>query len=255
MAGSKTAKKATSAKVATKTKAPARPAADGFTGFPKDALAFLAELEANNDRAWFEQHKPRYERSVKAPALAFVAAMAPEVTALSKHFVADARPVGGSLMRIHRDVRFSSDKSPYKTNIGIQFRHAAGKDVHAPGIYFHVAPSGCFVGAGLWHPEPDALGGIRKRIVERAKDWQRVRDDAAFAKTWKLEGDSLVRPPKGFDPEHVHIDDLRRKDFIAVAKVTATELGRADLPRKIAERLASARSFLGFLCAATGQPF
>lgn len=242
------------AKTTTKKPVRARVAATksaGFTGFPTDALAFLRELERNNDRAWFEQQRARYESSVRAPALAFIAAMAPELAKISKHFVADPR----SLMRIHRDVRFSADKSPYKTNIGIQFRHTAGKDVHAPGIYFHIEPGRCFVGAGLWHPEPEALAGIRNRIALRAKDWQRVRHDEKFTKAWKPSGESLSRPPKGFDPEHVHIDDLKRKDHIAVADLAVKELGRADLPKQLAKRLASARDYLAFLCAATGQPF
>jgi uncharacterized protein (TIGR02453 family) len=256
MSRSKTPTKPSKAKTTKKpVRAQVAATKSGFTGFPTDALAFLRELERNNDRAWFEARRDRYESAVRAPALAFIAAMAPELAKISKHFVADPRPVGGSLMRIHRDVRFSADKSPYKTNIGIQFRHVAGKDVHAPGIYFHVEPGRCFVGAGLWHPEPDALAGIRKRIVAKAKDWQRIRDDAKFAKQWKPSGESLSRPPKGFDPEHVHNDDLKRKDHNAVGDLAVSELGRADLPKRLAERLASARDFLAFLCAATAQPF
>lgn len=242
------------AKTTTKKPVKARAAATksaAFTGFPKDALAFLRELERNNDRAWFEQRRERYESSVRAPALAFIAAMAPELAKISTQFVADPR----SLMRIHRDVRFSADKSPYKTNIGIQFRHAAGKDVHAPGIYFHIEPGRCFVGAGLWHPEPEALAGIRARIVEHAKDWQRVRHDPKFTKQWTPSGESLARPPRGFDPEHVHIEDLKRKDHIAVADLAVKDIGRGDLPKQLARRLASARNYLAFLCAATGQRF
>jgi uncharacterized protein (TIGR02453 family) len=236
----------------------ARPAATkviGFTGFPKDALAFLRELERHNERAWFEARRERYETSVREPALAFVAAMASQLPKLSEHLVADPRPIGGSLMRIHRDVRFSADKSPYKTNIGIQFRHSGGKDVHAPGIYVHIAPDGCFIGAGMWRPEPDALAAIRKRIVARAKDWQSIRADAKFVRNWKPDGESLARAPKGFDPQHQHIEDLKRKDHIAMGSLAVADLARADLPKRLAERLASARDYLAFLCAATGQPF
>ncbi|MBC8066752.1 MAG: TIGR02453 family protein [Deltaproteobacteria bacterium] len=226
-----------------------------FTGFPADALAFLRELDEHNEREWFETQRARYERSVRGPALAFIAAMAPELARISKRFVADPRPQGGSLMRIHRDVRFGADKRPYKTNIGIHFRHTAGKDVHAPGIYVHVAPDGCFLGVGLWHPEPEPLAQIRKRIVEKSKAWQTVRDDPGFRKVFEPGGESLARAPRGFDAEHVHVDDLRRKSHISLAKLGVRELGRADLPAVLGVRIAAAKRYLGFLCAAIGQPF
>lgn len=226
-----------------------------FTGFPADALAFLADLDENNERPWFEDQRARYEASVRGPAFAFITAMAQELPRISKHFVADPRPVGGSLMRIHRDVRFSADKRPYKTNIGIQFRHAAGKDVHAPGIYFHVEPTRCFLGAGLWHPEPDVLAAIRQRIVAKPAAWKTATTSAGVRKQWKLEGESLARPPKGFDPDHEHIVDLKRKDHIAVTTITAAAIGRADLPRKLADQLEHTKDLLRFLCAAAGQPF
>jgi uncharacterized protein (TIGR02453 family) len=236
-----------------KAKGPAPAAsADGFAGFPADALAFLAELDLHNEREWFERHRGRYEAAVRGPALAFIAAVAKVLPSFSKHFVADPRPVGGSLMRIHRDVRFSSDKRPYKTNIGIHLRHAAGKDVHAPGLYMHIDPSRCFLGAGVWHPEPDMLAMIRQRIVDKPREWAAA---TRLDGDWALEGDSLARPPKGFDPEHEHIVDLKRKDHIAVTTIATSAIRRADLPQTIAARLAHAKDFVRFLCAAADQPF
>jgi effector-binding domain-containing protein len=114
------------------------------------------------------------------PALAFIQAMAPAIATISPHFVASARRLGGSLMRIHRDTRFARDKSPYKINIGIQFRHERGRDVHAPGCYVHIVPGSCFLGAGIWHPDPKALRAIRTEIVEQPALWQRALDDRAF---------------------------------------------------------------------------
>ncbi|MCA9241330.1 MAG: DUF2461 domain-containing protein, partial [Planctomycetales bacterium] len=136
----------------------------GFSCFPLGLLHFLEELSRNNNKKWFDKHKPRYEREVREPALAFIAAMEKPLARLSPHFKAIPKKVGGSLMRIHRDVRFSHDKSPYKTNVGIHFRHDAGKDVHAPGIYFHIDTSEVFLGVGLWRPEAAALAAIRDSI-------------------------------------------------------------------------------------------
>ncbi|MCA9520487.1 MAG: TIGR02453 family protein, partial [Myxococcales bacterium] len=114
--------------------------------FGDETLDFLEELSLNNNRDWFTAHKPRYESFVRDPALAFVRAMAPRLERLAPSLIADDRKMGGSLMRIYRDTRFSKDKTPYKTNIGIHFRHKSAKDVHAPGLYVHVGLDGHFVG-------------------------------------------------------------------------------------------------------------
>src|SRR5690242_2681322 len=101
---------------------------DAFEGFPQDFFAFLRELRANNNRAWFEDNKQRFRESVQAPMGAFISAMAPRLRRLTKNFVADPRPNGGSMFRIYRDVRFSKDKRPYKEHAACNFRHALGKD-------------------------------------------------------------------------------------------------------------------------------
>src|SRR5882672_12210854 len=103
--------------------------------FDRETLRFLADLAAHNDRPWFEANKHRYEAHCMEPALAFIEAMAPAIAKISRHFVVAPKRAGGSLMRIYRDTRFARDKAPYKTNIGVQFRHERAKDVHAPGFY------------------------------------------------------------------------------------------------------------------------
>ena len=108
--------------------------------FRPELFAFLRDLKANNDRVWFARNKERYENDVRGPALDFVADFAPHLEKISPHFVADPRPSGGSLFRIHRDTRFSKDKSPYKPYVGMRFSHEAAKDAHAPGFYLHLAP-------------------------------------------------------------------------------------------------------------------
>ena len=223
--------------------------------FSPGLLTFLRDLDRNNNRNWFEQNKYRYEAEVREPALEFIRLMAPRIRKLSKHMMASDKKVGGSLMRIHRDVRFSRDKQPYKTNVGIQFRHAAGKDVHAPGFYFHVDPKSVFLGAGMWHPEADALAAIREAIVDDPNAYRTARRAKAFKQGFSLEGESLKRAPKGFDPEHPLIDDLRRKDHIAVLNLKKKDLTRADLVDFVAQQLAATKPFMAFLTKAVGLPF
>src|SRR5918996_4016229 len=132
--------------------------------FSPALFTFLRDLKQNNDRDWFKANKPRYEKAVLEPALQFIVDFEPHLLAISPHFVADPRPSGGSLFRIHRDTRFSKDKSPYKPYTGIQFRHELGKDAHAPGFYLHLEPGGVFAGAGIWHPDQPTLVRIREAI-------------------------------------------------------------------------------------------
>ena len=112
-----------------------------------ELFRFLGELRAHNERTWFEANKARYLSRVRDPVLAFIAEVAPKLSAISPHVVADPRPSGGSLLRIYRDTRFSRDKTPYKTNVGLRFPHGAGKDIHGPGYYLHLAPDEVFMGA------------------------------------------------------------------------------------------------------------
>ena len=123
-----------------------------YVGFNTQCIAFLEELALNNNRAWFKENKSRYETLVLDVALRFIQSMQKPLAVIAPHFVATPTRVGGSLMRVYRDTRFSKNKIPYKTNIGIQFRHELAKDVHSPGYYVHIEPGRAFVGAGMWMP-------------------------------------------------------------------------------------------------------
>ena len=179
--------------------------------FTRRTFSFLKDLAANNDREWFKANKARYEKDVRDPALRFVVDFGPHLKKISPHFKADPRANGGSLFRIYRDTRFAKDKSPFKTHTGIQFRHDRGKDAHAPGFYLHIEPGGCFLGMGIWHPDGKTLRGIREGLVEDPKGWKKAVGGKRFRETFRLAGDSLVRPPKGFDPEHPDVRNHRNR--------------------------------------------
>lgn len=223
-----------------------------FNGFPQDTLSFLKTLRANNEKAWFQANKARYETEVREPALAFIEAMAPGLAEISPHFRASPKKVGGSLMRIYRDVRFSNDKTPYKTNIGIQFRHAQGKDVHAPGFYLHIAPDECFVAAGIWHPESRVLGAIRGFIDDNPAAWRRALEADEFSNHFALAGESLKRPPRGFSADHPLIDDLKRKDFIAVKPIEPASIRQPELVDETLRAYRRSDDFMRYLCVAIG---
>jgi uncharacterized protein (TIGR02453 family) len=226
-----------------------------FKGFSPSLIGFLVELAENNNREWFLANKQRYEADVLAPALDFIAAMEQPLAKLAPHFVAVPKRMGGSLMRVYRDTRFSRKKVPYKTNVGIQFRHELGKDAHAPGFYFHIDPGSIFVGAGSWRPASDALFGIRSRIAERPDEWLKARNDRSFSKHFQLGGDSLKRPPRGFDSEHPQIEDIKRKDFIAIRNLDLSFVAKNDVVNQVSGLFKMATPYMRFLCKSIGVPF
>ena len=160
------------------------------------------------------------------------------------------------MFRIYRDVRFSRDKSPYKTYAAAQFRHKKGKDVHAPGYYLHLSPDGVFLGSGIWHPDSAAALRIRESIVERAAAWKRILRGKAFRDgSLQLGGNSLKRPPRGFDADHPLIEDLKRKEFITVTELDANEACRPDFLARYEKICRSSAPFLRFLAEALGLEF
>ena len=214
-----------------------------------DVFRFLRAIKRNNNRDWFTRNKQRYIDEVCDPVCQFIGDFGSTLRKISPRLVADPRPSGGSMMRIYRDTRFSKDKSPYKIGVGIRFGHVEGRSVPSPGCYLHLEPGRVFFGSGMWHVEPDALRAVRDAIVENTPRWKQVVGRRGFE---LAEGDSLKRAPKGFDPDHACVDDLRRKGFIhtvsfseeqACAPGFATALGRAG---KRAEPL------MAFLAEAVG---
>jgi uncharacterized protein (TIGR02453 family) len=223
--------------------------------FTPQLFTFLRQLSRNNTREWFQTNKARYERDVRDPLLRFIEDFAPHLRRISPHFVADPRPVGGSMFRIYRDTRFSRDKRPYKTVAAAQFRHERGKDVHAPGFYLHLEPGNVFAGVGLWHPDVHTLSTVRNAIVEKPADWKRAVNAKAFRARFEVGGDVLKRPPRGYPADHPLIDDLKRKDFVAMATFDDGEVFEADFLERYGSVARAAKPFMRFLTRAAGLPF
>jgi len=226
---------------------------------------FFRELREHNEKDWFEANRERYEEEVLAPSRIFVLAVRSHLAELSPHVRAEPRVRGGSLFRIHTNRRFNPDRPPYKTHAGIQFRHASGADVHAPGFYLHLEPAGaegsytaeagCFAGMGIWRPEMSTLTAVRQAIVDDPEAWLAVRDAPAFDATLELGGGSLKRGPVGFDRDHPLIDDIKRKDFIATAPLTEAEVVAEGFVEHFAGVCAAGAPFMGWLCGAVGVEF
>lgn len=186
--------------------------------FTRDTLRFLVELEAHNDRAWFAANKERYDALVKEPATRLLADVGTRLK------------MNGKLMRVHRDTRFSKDKTPYKTNVGLAW-HPPGLPQGAlvAGLYLHVHPDERFAAGGVWQPEPAILAKVRAAILAKPADWKAAR------KVGLDEDESaLKRAPKGVDPDHPLVADLKRKSFTAsvplsLAQVTSPKLAETLL--------------------------
>ena len=218
--------------------------------FSPQLFAFLRELKDHNEREWFNANKARYEQEVKEPALAFIEDMGFRLPEVAPHLTADKR----SLFRIYRDTRFAKDKTPYKTHVGIYFRHARSGDADTAGMYLHLEPRHVFLGAGIWHPGTPALKRIRDAMVARPDAWRAAV--AAGEPVWTLaDGEKLKRPPAGYDKEHPLIEDIKRKSFAITSPLTQREATGGGFLDLCEERAAAARPFMAFLCSALGVEY
>lgn len=225
------------------------------TYFTTATFRFLRALDRHNDREWFHAHKNDYERHVREPFLQLVTDLQAPLAKISAHYRADPRKNGGSLHRIYRDTRYSHNKLPYKGWQGSRFFHERRHEIQAPGFYLHIEPDDCFAGGGMWHPESDALKHIREFLVDNPAAWKRATQSKAFRERLQLGGESLVRAPRGYDPEHELIDDLKRKDFVAITALSE-ELACSDklLPWTIAT-FKQVAPMIDYLCAAQELEF
>jgi uncharacterized protein (TIGR02453 family) len=217
--------------------------------FSPATFRFLRALDRNNNRDWFNEHKADYERHVREPFLQLVTDMQAPLAGISAHYRADPRKNGGSLYRIYRDTRYSNNKLPYKPWQGSRFFHERRREIPAPAFYLHIQPGDCFVGGGMWHPEPDVLKRIRAFIADNPDTWKRATRSSAFGQHFTFWGESLVRPPHGFDPAHELIDDLKRKDFAAGQGFDDALACSAELLPRTVEAFRRVAPMIDYLCA------
>jgi uncharacterized protein (TIGR02453 family) len=228
-----------------------------FSGFEPDALQFLADLAANNDRNWFKPRKVDYERLIKEPLEALCLALADRFDTLRLPLDADPKR---SPFRIYRDVRFSKDKSPYKTGQGADFpwNDSIGDDQRprgAVGGYFHMEPGNIFVGGGMWHPERARLAAFREKVDRDPNAVLKAIEDERFRSVFgSVTGDSLTRNPKGFPSDHPYHYLLRLKDVVFSRRLSDAEVFSPDLPDTIGHDLNAARPVLLFLDKLAGAP-
>jgi len=223
--------------------------------FSPELFKFLRELKRHNDREWFQENKWRYQQFVRDPFLRFIEDFGPRLRAISPHFIADPKPSGGSLLRIYRDMRFRKDQAPYQTMAAARFPHRSWKEVHAPGLYLHLAPKQSFLGAGLWHPDPDTRSLVCDAIVGDPVKWKRAISGRAFKAMCELEGDSMKRMPSGYDPGHQFAADLMRKDFISMTYFTDNQVCAADFLDQMTKAPRAASPLIEFLTRAVGLPW
>lgn len=216
---------------------------------------FLADLSENNRRDWFKANKGRYDNEVLNPAVELVSQLVKPLGKLAPMLVASPKRHGGSVMRIYKDTRFSRDKTPYKTSVGISFRHELDGTIHAPGIYLHLDPYASFLGVGCWRPERSSLAAIRSAIKEQAPEWKRIVSGKRFREHYELAGDSLKTAPRGIPRDHPQIHDLRRIDFIGTAPLERSEVCDANFIRNLQVQMKAAKPFMTFLCDALDVPY
>lgn len=232
-----------------------------FAGFTPAAIQFLADLAEHNDRAWFQPRKPEYERLLREPLEQLCVALAGELAARDLPLLADPRR---SPFRIHRDTRFSRDKSPYKTNVAASFPWVEGgagdpdpgsgatitaEDRHGVGGYVSIRPGEMYVGGGMYMPPRPRIEAFRRAVAD---DPDRVRgalEDPAFV-AWfggAHPHETLKRVPPGYPADHPQADLLRWKDVIFMRRLADDEVCSPDLPARLADGFAAARPVFRFL--------
>jgi len=212
-----------------------------FKGWPDAALEFYVGLEADNSRVYWQANRATYDECVKEPFLELSSLIEREFGPLH-------------VFRPNRDTRFSKDKTPYKTHVGIYFRHRRAAETDAPGLYLHLEPREVFLGAGLWHPGTPALKRIRDALNARPEAWRAAV--AAIEPEWRLgEGEPLKRPPAGYRADHPLIDDIKRRSFTIYSPLTQRDATSSGFLDMCETRAACARDFMQFLCKAVGVEY
>lgn len=188
-----------------------------FKGFPPEGIAFLRDLKRNNNREWFLEHKQIYESKVKGPMVEFILALQPEMKKVAPEI--DVSPK--SIFRIYRDVRFSQDKSPYKTHVAASFDPKNLRNM-AAGLYIQLEPKRVMIAGGLYQPDSGQLFAVRTRIASQHRKLRNIIGSNEFKRLFgKMEGEQLSRMPRGFPENHPAADLLRYKQYLAWVELPA----------------------------------
>jgi uncharacterized protein (TIGR02453 family) len=232
-----------------------------FAGFKPEAIQFLVDLAANNDRAWFQPRKAEYEQLLKEPLEQMIAALAERLEKRGVPLLADP---ARSPFRIYRDVRFSKDKSPYKTHLGASFpwvgdappADVEGRShapmVHSSGGYFHLQPGEIYVGGGIWHPDKAWLDAFRRTIAADAGAFHEVTEGSAFRKAFggiSSDGETLQRVPTGYPADHPEAETLKMKNVTFGRRLSDADAMSPSLPDLVAESFESAMPVFRYLAS------
>ena len=230
---------------------------NAFTGFGPRAFTFLRGLRKNNRKEWFESHREDYDLHVREPMRVLVDEMDAVLGDIAPEIRGDPKR---SVFRIHRDIRFSADKSPYKTHVAAWFFHqdagsGVGREAHGgAGFYIHVEPGECMFGGGIWMPPKFALDRIRDQIVENGASLEKVLTAPAFKRRFgPLSTEAvLTRTPRGYDAAHPHEKWLRYKSFTAGRKLSDADVGSRKLLASMRTDMRAMLPFVRWLNSAIG---
>jgi uncharacterized protein (TIGR02453 family) len=217
-----------------------------FVGFPEDGIDFMKRLKRNNNRPWFEKHKEEYESFVKLPMQSLIVALQPHFEKFAPEF--DLNPKR-SLFRIYRDVRFSKDKTPYKTHAAAHFvLRGKPKGIEGSGYYLHIEPGEVFLGGGIYMPDGDQLKKIRRAIADHPDQFLAIVQKTTFKKKFgKLEGEKLQRVPQGYDADHAMAEWLKYKQFFVGVEWSESKCLRRGFVDEVAGVFETAAPLVRFL--------
>jgi len=219
----------------------------GFTGFPPEAMAFFRGLARNNRREWFMDRKEVYEESVKAPMTALVAALNAEMMRFAPEYVTDPAK---AIYRIYRDVRFSHDKTPYKTHIAASFWRRGTIKHQAAGYYFSVSPKEIEVGGGIYMPPPETLAAVRRQMAGQHEQFRAICGAREVKRLFgELQGDQLSRAPTGFPAAHPAAELIRYKQYLLFTTLDPALAATPKLFRELLTRFRAMAPFIEFLNA------
>lgn len=221
------------------------------TAIHPDTFTFLAAIKENNDREWFQENRPAYERAwqnMKDFTQAVITGLAQ-----TDRYISEDIPVSKCLFRIYRDTRFSKDKTPYKTWLGAGIS-TAGRKLNGPEYYLHIQPGNSFAAGGYWRPEKDHLAAIRQEIDYNGARLLELLDEPAFKNHCQLDlQDKLKRPPAGFDEGNPYIEYLKLKSFTAFEQLPDEQLASSDGLDKVLQAFRRMYGFKLFLHEALGE--